>query len=189
MAVVSSPGVRVAVAESLVRDLGRVSDWCDLWGTKLNGSKTKTMIVSRSVTMHPQSPPLTIGGTVLKESDDLVILGVTFNSKMTFEKPVRSVSRAASQRLGILRKSWRVFHDRSLLGRCFRGFVLKVLEYCSAVWCSAADTHLKLLSRALVPGFKLGVCLSVTFLIINLLQSCVCFLRSGVTRCTRLLVL
>ena len=41
-----------------------------------------------------------------------------------------------------------MFHDRSLLGRCFRGFVLPVLEYCSAVWCSAADTHLKLLDRA-----------------------------------------
>ena len=67
---------------------------------------------------------------------------------MTFEKHFRSVSRAASQRLGILRKSWRVFHDRSLLGRCFRGFVLPVLEYCSVFWCSAADTHLKLLDRA-----------------------------------------
>ena len=94
--------------------------------------------------MHPQSPPLTIGRTVLEESDDLVILGVTFDSKMTFEKHLRSVSRAAPQRLGILRKSWRVLHDRSLLGRCFLGFVLPGVEYCSAVWCSAADTHHKL---------------------------------------------
>ena len=76
MAVVPSPGVRVAVAESLTRDLGRVSEWCDLWGMKFNASKTKAMLVSRSRTIHPQSPPLTIGGTVLKESDDLVILGV-----------------------------------------------------------------------------------------------------------------
>ena len=106
------PGVRVAVAETLISDLGRVSGWCDLWGMKLNVSKTKTMIVSRSCTMHPQSPPLTIGGTVLKESDDLVILGVTFDSKMTFEKHLRLVSRAATQRLGILRKSWQVFHIR-----------------------------------------------------------------------------
>ena len=68
---------------------------------------------------------------------------------MTFEKNLRSVSRAASQRLGLLRKSWRVFHDRPLLGRCFLGFVLPVLEYCPAVWCSAADTHLKLLDRVL----------------------------------------
>ena len=97
--------------------------------------------------MHPDSPPLTIDGTVLKESDDLDILGLTFDSKLTFEKHLRSVSRAASQRLGILRKSWRVFHDKFLIGRYFRGFVLLVLEYCSAVWCSAADTHLKLLDR------------------------------------------
>ena len=115
MVVVPSPGIRVVVAESLIRDLGRVSEWCDLWGMKLNATKTKPMIVSRSHTMHPQSPPLTIGGTVLKESDDLVILGVTFDSKMTFEKHLRSVSRAAFQRLGVLWKSWRVFLDRSLL--------------------------------------------------------------------------
>ena len=148
MAVVPSKVVRVAVAESLIRDLGRVSEWCDLWMMKLNASKIMTMIVSRSSTMNPQSRPLTIGGTVLKESDDLVILGVTFDSEMTFEKHRRSVSRAVSQRLGILRKSWQVFHDRSLLDRCFRGFVLSVLEYCFAVFCSAADTHLKLLDRA-----------------------------------------
>ena len=80
MAVVPSPGIRVAVAESLIHDFGRVSEWCDLWGMKLNASKTKTRIVSRSRTMYPQSPPLTIGGTVLKEFADLVILGVTFDS-------------------------------------------------------------------------------------------------------------
>ena len=45
MAIVPSPGVRVAVVESLIHDLGRVSEWCDLWGMKLNASKTKTMIV------------------------------------------------------------------------------------------------------------------------------------------------
>ena len=46
--------------------------------------------------MHPQSPLLTIGGTVLKESDGHVPLGVTFQSKITFEKHLRSVSTAAS---------------------------------------------------------------------------------------------
>ena len=128
---------------------------------KLNASKTKTMIVSRSPTMHPQSSPLTIDGTVVKESDDLDILGVTFDSKLTFEKHLCSVSRAASQRLGILRKSWQVLHDKLLIGRCFWGFVLPVLEYCSAVWCSA-DTHLKLLDRVV---------------------SGACFLAGGVLNC------
>ena len=61
IAVVPSTGLRVAVAESLSRDLMKVTEWCDLWGMKLNASKTKTMIVSRSCTMYPQSPALTIG--------------------------------------------------------------------------------------------------------------------------------
>ena len=38
-------------------------------------------------------------------------------------------------------------YNKLLIGRCFWGFVLPVLEYCSAVWCSAADTYLKLLDR------------------------------------------
>ena len=85
-----------------------------------------------------------------------------FSSKLTFEKHLRSVSREASQRLSILRKSWRVFHDRLLIGRCFWGFVLPVLQYCSAVWCSAADTYLKLL---------------------DLVVSGACFLAGGVRNC------
>ena len=69
-----------------------------------------------------------------KKSDDLDILGVTFDDTMTFQKRLRPVSTAASQSLGILRKSRRVFHDRLFFARCFQGFVLPVLEYCSAVW-------------------------------------------------------
>ena len=41
----------------------------------------------------------------------------------------------------------------------------------------------------MVPGFSLGLCLSVTFLIVDPWQYCVCFIRSGVTRCTLLKVL
>ena len=108
---------------------------------------------------------------------------------MTFQKHLRSVSRAASQRLG-MRKSWRVFHDRSLLGRCYRGFVMTVLEYCPAVWCSAADTHLKLLDRAVsgalfltVGVFECDIARRRSVAVLSML------IRSGITRCTLLMVL
>ena len=56
-----------------------------------------------------------------------------------------------------MRKSWQVFHDRSLLLRSFWSFVLPVLEYCLAVWCSSADSHLKLLNRVVrSAGFLAG---------------------------------
>ena len=62
--------------------------WPDLWGIKLNASKTKTMIVYRLGKIYSQPTFLTSDGTILKESADLVILGVTFVAKMTFEKHI-----------------------------------------------------------------------------------------------------
>ena len=119
--------------------------------------------------MYSQSTQLTNDGTVLKESDDIVILGVTSDSKMTFEKHLRRVFRVASQRLDIFRKSWRVFHHRVFLGRCFRFFS-----------CPFWSTVLQCGAQLLIHTFKLldcavsgvrfltGVVLSVTLLIIDL---------------------
>ena len=56
MVVVPSPGVRVAVAESLNRDLCRVSEWCDLSGMKLNASKTKTYSLEVLHNASPSTP-------------------------------------------------------------------------------------------------------------------------------------
>ena len=64
LVVVPSPGVGVAVAESLNRHHGMVSELCGCRGMKLNASKTKTMIVSWSRTMPPQS------GDALERSSD-----------------------------------------------------------------------------------------------------------------------
>ena len=115
---------------------------------KLNTRKIKTIIVSTACTMPPQSPIFTIGRTVLKESDDLDIFGMTCYSKMTVKNHQQSVSRSASPRHGTLRKSLRVFHD-TLVGDTFQVLSCQFLEYCSALWCSAPDTHLKLLDRVI----------------------------------------
>jgi len=161
IAEISSPVDRASVSQSLERDLVRVSDWCSLWCMKLNTDKTKTMLVSRSRTVNPPAPALYLDGVELKNVKSLVILGVTFDSKLTFEEHLRLVSKSVSQRIGILRKSWKVFRDSQVLLRCFNCFLLPVLEYCSAVWCSAADSHLKLPDRAVAGAkFLVGEALS-----------------------------
>ena len=77
MAVLSCPGVKVAAKRPCCvtsAELVYGVTFLTFWGMKLNASNTTTVKVSRSRTMHPQSSPLTIGGTVLKESDDFDIL-------------------------------------------------------------------------------------------------------------------
>ena len=149
---VRSPSNRCLVAASLDRDLVRIRNWCNDWDMLLNGSKTKTVVVSRSRTVYPEHPALTVGDCVLKESGSVVILGVTFDSKLTFEKHIRTIVSAASQKLGIVRKASSVFGDNAVSSTCFRGFVMPLLEYCAPVWGSAAVSHLNLLDRIVRMG-------------------------------------
>ena len=58
--------------------------------------------------------------------------------------PLIAVSRAAAQRLGVMRKSCQVFRDRSLLMNSSRRFILPVCEYC--LRCGA-QLPIKLLYR------------------------------------------
>ena len=149
VAVVPSPNMRTAVADSLNRDLAKISDWCTSWGMKLNPTKTQSMIMGRSRTEYPHHSSLYINGIALTTTTSFKVLGVTLDSKLTFEDHIRSVSSSVAQKIGLLRKSFRIFNDRSVLKNCFNSFILPSLEYCAPVWSSAADSHLKLLDRNL----------------------------------------
>ena len=146
---VPSPNKRTDVAESLNKDLASISAWCKSWGMKLNASKTQNMIVSRSRTLDPLHPDLYIDNVPLATCDSFKILGVTLDSKFTFEKHVRNVSSSIAQKIGLLRKSLKIFGDQSILKKCFNTFILPCFEYCSPVWASAADSYLKLLDKNL----------------------------------------
>ena len=49
-------GVRVAVAESVKRDLFKVGEWCNLFGMKLNSCKTKFTLSPRNAQCIPSHP-------------------------------------------------------------------------------------------------------------------------------------
>ena len=78
-------------------------------GTRLNIGKTKTMTISRSRTMLPCFPELTLNDIALQETSELIILGVTFDPKLTFEQHVRSVASSASQIICLLRRARNIF--------------------------------------------------------------------------------
>ena len=133
---------------------------------------SKTMMVS---TIHPQS--LNDRWTLLKVSDDFEILGSSVNFQSSF-------SNAWYLKVVLATNPW-CLHEIFFLFLGFVLFCLHVLEYCSAVWCSAANTHPKL-PNSVVSGarFQRAVWLSVSLNIVDLWQHYVCCTRSGVTWCT-----
>ena len=146
---VNSPSNRGEVAASLNRDLARITSWCQLWGMKLNANKTHSMTISRSRTLDPPHPCLYISDEQIDEVSSLRLLGVIFDSKLTFEKHIRSLSSSIAQKTGLLRKCFKTFGRDSTVIKSFYAFILPHFEYCAPVWMSAANSHLKLLDRAL----------------------------------------
>ena len=86
------------------------------------------MLISRSSTVEPLFPDLVVDGTVVERFSDLKILGVILDSKLAFEKQVRSIAASASKRVGILSKTMSVFRDVAVVAKCFWAFILPVLE-------------------------------------------------------------
>ena len=113
----------------------------------LNPNENKALVVSRSRTVSPPHSDLVLSVVSIRASPNLDILGVKFDSKLTFEDHVRGIVSRISQRIGILRLVKRIFVDTSVLLRCYFAFVLQILEYCSPWWGSAAECHLQVLER------------------------------------------
>ena len=103
----------------------------------LNVGETKSMTISRSRTMLPRFPELTLNDIALKETSELIILGATFDTKLTFERHIRSVASSASQRIGLLRRAHNIFDSAEVMQHCFRSFMLTYIGvcFCSMVLC------------------------------------------------------
>ena len=124
--------MRSVISDSLNRYLARISEWCKLWNMKMNPNKPQSMIVSRSRTPQPQHPDILIDNVPLTTSDSFKILGITFDSKFTFESHLYSVSSVIAQKLGLLRKSYKIFGDPCVLLRCFNSSTTAVVVSSSA---------------------------------------------------------
>lgn len=69
------------------------------------------MIVSRSQTRLPQHPRLLINGVFFTSVDNSKILGVTLNSKLSFELQHKMMTQWVSSKLSIIRKYKMIYDD------------------------------------------------------------------------------
>ena len=66
-------------------DLARIQEWCNHWYLIPNPYKTKAIVISRSRTVENPYGDLVLSGVCISASPNLDILGVKFDSKLTFE--------------------------------------------------------------------------------------------------------
>ena len=127
-----------------------------------NPNKTKALVVSRSKIVNPPHGDLVSSGVSICASPNLDILGMKFDSRLTYKDNMHGIVSRASQNIDIFRLVKSVFLHISVLLRCYYAFVLPIIGYCSPVWGSAAECHLQLLERQMHSVARL--CPDQTFL-------------------------
>ena len=124
---------------SLNMDLERMRNWADKWKVTFEPSKCKALTISRK--RNPTWSDLFCGNTKLAENE-LEILGVTVDRKLTWAKHISIITARAGQNLGAgLRK---VANKLDVKGRAtvYKAQVCSVMEYASLCWMSASTTTL-----------------------------------------------
>ena len=111
---------------------------------RLNPNKTKALVITIARTVSPSQGDLFLFEVSISASPYLDILGVKFDSKLTFEGYVLSIVFQVFQ-VSYFEVGESIFVDTSVLLCCYFVFVLPILEYYSLVWESAAKCHLQLL--------------------------------------------
>lgn len=130
--------------DSTKRILQELLDQLNLWtlrnGFKISKTKTEFLIFSRTRNTT-SSINLNLGGDTIKEVEELRILGVTFDRKLTWTPHIRRLKAECLQRTNIT-KSIASCHwgaDKSLILSTYKALIRTKLDYASIVYDSATS--------------------------------------------------
>ena len=130
-----------ASTASLQAALDAYSAWCAVWHITLEPSKSHALTLHRRQT-PPELPPLVLCGVEVPEVDELRLLGVQIDARLTYGPHLDAVAARGRQRLGFLRRVRHLLPPRGL-ATVYKAFVRPVLEFGMLTWMGAAPTHLR----------------------------------------------
>ena len=123
--------------------------WCAKWRIKLNPVKTKVIIFSRSILARKTELNLKLYDDTLKVYPQVKFLGITFDSRLKFEKHFEDILDRCNTRLHRLRplvnKKWRP--SPATLLQYYKQCVRPIFEYGSLSTITASDYIISKIQR------------------------------------------
>lgn len=134
----------------LQQTLKAVTTWARTWKVTFNPTKCSYTIFSKRRQPPSLPEPLTLTDFTLSSTTNPRILGVTFDTKLSFKTHLQKVSIQATRKLQLLRKiSGNKHASRNILLTVYKTLILPTLEYASTTWHNSKHTkQLDILHRS-----------------------------------------
>ena len=90
------------IQHHLQQDLNSIENWCKMWGFTINTEKTVGIMFTRQKLLNTQ-PNLRIQGRLIKFSNNCKLLGVMFDSHLTWKTHIDYICDRTKAGLNIMR--------------------------------------------------------------------------------------
>ena len=143
-------GLKIHIAAKLLQqDLLKLAMWCAKWRIKLNPTKTKVIIFSRSILARKTELNLKLYGETLQIYPQVKFLGITFDSQLNFKKHFEEILDRCNTRYHRLRylvsKKWGPSPATIVL--IYKQCVRPIFEYGSLSTITASDHIISKIQR------------------------------------------
>ena len=144
---------------SIQSALRTIEKWSEEFGFKINPTKTQVIIFrdknSKLDEFNPKFPSLSLCGKKLKYADNAKFLGMTFDSKLKWDKHINELIKRCDKDINLLKcikgQDWGC--NKISLMTIYKGLIKSKLNYGSIIYNTASDYLLnklqKLSNRAL----------------------------------------
>ena len=120
----------VEVKQKLEKSLAFMSDWFRNNGFQLNADKCQFIVFGNK---RDEFDNLCFNGEMLDVCQDVKLLGVTFDSHLTFKKHIGKLCRSANAKLSALRRVV-YFMSAEKLRLIANSFIKSEFNYCPLIW-------------------------------------------------------
>ena len=132
------------VLNHIQNDLDILGKWCNKWGFVINTDKT-TAILFTNKKINSKDTNLKIQGSPITFQNKCTLLGVVFDSKMTWKPHIDFLVDKTKKRLNLMKcvSGARWGANSNVLLTLYKALILSHIDYCSFVYSSASQTNLK----------------------------------------------
>ena len=144
------------ILKAIQDNLNKVSHWCDLWGFKINISKTAVVLFTHRIDKIETT--LTVNSEPIKIAKTIKFLGLIFDSKLTWNAHIAYIEEKCKKRLNLMRmisgQNWGASKTSLLI--IYRALVRSVLDYGATAYNSTSQTNKQKLDKIQTKALRIA---------------------------------
>ena len=153
-------GINIQSTTDCIQEtLNKLTNWAQNTGFKFSESKSEYIIFSRIRRPDSRNMKLSLGTKEIRRSNQIKILGLTFDQRLTWGTHIRTLKGECLRRMNLIKSiascNWGASND--VIMNTYKAFIRSKMDYGAIIYDSAKQTILKSLETIHTSALRLAL--------------------------------